>query len=144
MVVGDNKSIATKKQVNCWRFRLPWQCSGTTRGASPDRAHPGLHLKPLDVTIGRVPAPYCPGGCMVNKFEWNTQNINKTQPLASSYGTIQSLVVCENFNPTTDPLLSSSMRQALYKCEMPRLVLESSATFLAIKRCQRTKFEKVI
>jgi hypothetical protein len=27
---------------------------------------------------------------------------------------------------------------------MPRLELESSATFLAIKRCQRTKFGKVI
>jgi hypothetical protein len=24
-------------------------------------AHPGLHLKPLDAAIGRVPAPYCPG-----------------------------------------------------------------------------------
>ena len=30
-------------------------------------------------------------------FEWNTQNTNKTQLLASNYGTNQSLVVCENF-----------------------------------------------
>jgi len=28
----------------------------------PNGAHPGLHLKPLDDAIGRVPAPYCPGG----------------------------------------------------------------------------------
>jgi hypothetical protein len=54
------------------------------------------------------------------------------------------LVVCAKFNPKTDSLLSSLMRQVSFKCEMPRLELESSATFLAIKRCQRTKFGKVI
>ena len=27
-----------------------------TRGASPDGAHPGIHSKPLDAAIGRVPA----------------------------------------------------------------------------------------
>jgi len=27
------------------------------------RAHPGLHLKPTDAAIGRVPALYCPVGC---------------------------------------------------------------------------------
>ena len=40
--------------------------------------------------------------------------------------------------------ISSSMRQVLFKCEMPQLELESSATFLAIKRCQRKKIGKVI
>jgi hypothetical protein len=30
---------------------------------SPDGAHPGLNSKPLDAAIGRVPAPYRPGGC---------------------------------------------------------------------------------
>jgi hypothetical protein len=39
-------------------------------------------------------------------------------------GKNQSLVVHENFNPKTDPLLSSSMQRAA-------LELESSATFLA-------------
>jgi hypothetical protein len=42
------------------QFRFPWQCSGTTRSASPDGAHLGLHLKPLDAAISRVPVPYCP------------------------------------------------------------------------------------
>ena len=46
--------------------------------------------------------------------------------------------------PKTDPLLSSSMRQASCKYETPRLELKSSAKFLAIKHCQRTKFGKVI
>jgi hypothetical protein len=45
---------------------------------------------------------------MIKKLESNTENTNKTQLLASN-GTFRSLVVCENFNPKTDPLLSSSM-----------------------------------
>jgi hypothetical protein len=36
------------------------------------------------------------------------------------------------------------MRQALCKCEMPRLKLKSSRAFLAIKRCEGTKLGKVI
>ena len=85
-----------------------------------------------------------PAAAMVEEFESNTQNTNETQLSASSYGTFRSLVVCENFNPKTDPLLSSSMRWAWCKCEMPGLELKSSAKYLAIKRCQRTKFGKVI
>jgi hypothetical protein len=85
-----------------------------------------------------------PTAAMVDKFEQNTQNTTKTQLLASNYGTFRSLVVCENFNPKTDPLLSSSMWQASCKCEMPRLELKSSQTFLAIKRCEGTKIRNVI
>jgi hypothetical protein len=43
-----------------------------------------------------------------------------------------------------DPLLTSSMLQASFKCEMPRLELKSWQTSLAIKCCQRTKIQKVI
>ena len=46
--------------------------------------------------------------------------------------------------PKTDPLFSSSMQQASFKCEMPRLEPKKSWTFLAIKRCQGTKSKKVI
>ena len=28
---------------------------------SADRARPGLHVEPLDVAIGKLFAPYCPG-----------------------------------------------------------------------------------
>jgi hypothetical protein len=42
-----------------------------------------------------------------------------------------------------DPLLTSLMRRASYKSEMPRLELKSWRTFLAIKCCQRTKIRKV-
>ena len=76
---------------------------------------------------------------------WST-NSNKTQKtltntqlLPSNYGIFRALVVCENFNPKTNPLLRSSMRQASCKYETPQLELKSSQTFLAIKRCQRTK-----
>ena len=54
------------------------------------------------------------------------------------------VVVCENFNPKTDSLLISLMRQASCKCETPRLELKSSQTFLAIKRYEGTKIGKVI
>jgi hypothetical protein len=50
---------------------------------------------------------FAPAAAMVKEFESDTQNTNKTQILASNYGTFRSLVVCENFNPKTDPLLSS-------------------------------------
>jgi hypothetical protein len=86
-----------------------------------------------------------PAAAMVNKFIETTQNTNKTQLLAINYGvTFWGLVVCENFNPKTDPLLSSSMQQASFKCEMPRLELKSSWSFLAIKHCQRTKRKKLL
>ena len=39
---------------------------------------------------------------MVNKFVETTQNTNKTQLLASKYGTFWSLAVCENFIPQNE------------------------------------------
>ncbi len=98
------------------------------------------HLMPPSVNFLRH---FAPAATMVDEFEWNTQNTNKTQLLASNYCTFRALVVCENFNPKTGPLLSSSMQQALCKWEMPRLELKSSRSFLAIKRYQRTKSKKV-
>ena len=38
-----------------------------------------------------------PAAAMVKEFEKNTLNTNKTQLLASNYGTFRALVVCENF-----------------------------------------------
>ena len=40
---------------------------------------------------------------MVNEFVETTQNTNKTQLLASNYGTFRALVVCENFIPQNGP-----------------------------------------
>ena len=80
----------------------------------------------------------------IGGFFETTLNTNKTQLLPSNYGTFRALVGCENFNPNTDPLLSSSMRQASCKCKTPQLELKSSRTFLAIKHCEGTKIGKVI
>jgi hypothetical protein len=87
---GTTNRRQQKMQMNQWQFRLPWRCSGTTRGALPDGAHPGLHSKPLDAAIGRVPAPYRPGGRHGRRFRKNTQNTNKTQLLACNYGTFRA------------------------------------------------------
>ena len=80
-----------------------------------------------------------PVAAMVDEFEWNTQNTTKTQLLASNNGTFWLLVVIENFNPKTDSLISSSMRQAWFKCETPRLELESSAILLSADKILVTK-----
>ena len=128
---------------SCWQFWLPWQCSSTTWGASPME-----HIQSFTWSHWMPPLVEClhcsiaPTAAMVDKFEWNKQNNNKTQLLASNYSTFWSLVVCENFNPKMDPLISSLMQQAAFKCEMPQLELENSATFLAIKHCQQKKIVK--
>jgi hypothetical protein len=43
-------------------FRWSWRCADAIRSKSPDAAWPGLYLKPLDAAIGRLLAPYRPGG----------------------------------------------------------------------------------
>jgi hypothetical protein len=43
------------------------------------------------------------GAAIVNKFVETTQNTNKTQLLASNYGTFRALVVSENFTPQNKP-----------------------------------------
>jgi hypothetical protein len=45
-----------------------------------------------------------PAAAVVKEFEWNTQNTNKKQLLASNYGTVRSLVfVYENFGTQNGP-----------------------------------------
>ena len=63
------KSTTTKMQANRRRFRWPWRCSGTTLGAFPDGAHPGLHSKPMDAAIGRVLASHRRGGRHGRRFQ---------------------------------------------------------------------------
>jgi hypothetical protein len=44
-----------------------------------------------------------PAAAMVNEFIETTQNTNKTQLLASNYGTFRALVVSENFIAQNGP-----------------------------------------
>jgi len=72
----------------------------------------GSHwMPPSGMCLHRIAS----AAAMVDGFVETTLNTNKTQLLHSNYGTFRSLVVCENFKPKTDPLLSLSMRQALIK-----------------------------
>ncbi len=64
MVVANNEIDETKNAGNSTTISMAMamQWYDATRGTLPNKAHPGLHSKPLDAAIGRVPAPYRPGG----------------------------------------------------------------------------------
>jgi hypothetical protein len=63
---------------------------------------------------------------MVDGFVETTLNTNKTQMVASNYGTFWLLVVCENFNPKTDPLLGAAF---IRKIAGSKKSVESSTCF---------------
>ena len=44
------------------------------RRTSPDRAQPGLHAEPLNIAIGQLFAPYCPGTSAMVIDSGNTEN----------------------------------------------------------------------
>jgi hypothetical protein len=85
------------------------------------------------------------GGRHGQRFWLKTQHTNKKLAFSYlTYGKPKPKAMRISY-PKLDPLvLSSLMQQALFKCEMPWLVLKSSATFLCIKRCEGTKIGKVI
>ena len=56
-------------------------------------------MPPLGKCLRRIAL----AAAMVNEFVETTQNTNKTQLLASNYGTFRALVVCENFIPQNGP-----------------------------------------
>ncbi len=54
------------------------KCAVAIWSASPNRAQPGLPLEPLNVSIGRLFAPYCPGmSAMVIDGGNTTNTMNK-------------------------------------------------------------------
>jgi hypothetical protein len=57
-----------KMQANQQRFRSPCRQGDTVQCALPNEVHSWLHAKLLDAAIGRVPAPYCPGGRHGRRF----------------------------------------------------------------------------
>ncbi len=54
MVVGNNESTTTKNVGESLAISIAVQMRQYDA--------PGPHWKPLDAAIGKVPAPYCPGG----------------------------------------------------------------------------------
>jgi hypothetical protein len=57
--IGDDKN---EGELMAILIAVAMQWYDVGRIASTDRAHPGLHWKPVDASIGKVPAPYCPSG----------------------------------------------------------------------------------
>ena len=74
-------STRQKMQANQRQCLWPWRCSGMTRGTLPDKAHPGLHSKPLDAAIGR-------------SGQWST-NSNKTHKTLTKHNF--KLAITEHF-----------------------------------------------
>ena len=65
----------------------PCRQDDTARGTPPDGAHWWLHAKPLDAIIGRVLAPYRPGGRHGHRRRRRVKTQHRTQLLASNYRT---------------------------------------------------------
>ena len=54
---------------------IAWRCDNAIQLAFPNAACPGLHQKPLDITIGQLLTPYCPGGRQGNSKQNNDENV---------------------------------------------------------------------
>ncbi len=146
MLVGNNESTTTKNVGKLLSIsiamRMWWYDMGHIARWSTSRAS-------LEASTG---CRYQSSACAVSPWRppWSTnsnkthKNTSKTQLLAGNYGTFRALVVCENFIPQNEPSTQLIDATSCVKCEMPRLELKSSRTFLAIKCCQGTKSEKVI
>jgi hypothetical protein len=61
MVVGNNKSTATKYAGESMAISIAMAMQWYDAGRIARWITSGASLKPLDAAIGQVPAPYCPG-----------------------------------------------------------------------------------
>jgi hypothetical protein len=68
MVVAINELTTTKNAFKSLAISMAMPMQLYNARHIADGAHPGLHLKPLDAAIGRVPVPYCPGGRHGQRF----------------------------------------------------------------------------
>ena len=143
MVVGDNESTTTKNAdkllaiwiaMQMWRYDLGRITGWSTSWASIE-ATGCRHRVNTCIT-----SPWLPPWSMI--LVENTKHQQKTIFSKLTYSRPNAKVV-RTSHPKLDPLLSSLMRQASLKCEMPRLELQCSGKFLAIERCERTKIGKV-
>jgi hypothetical protein len=82
-----------------------------------------------------------PAAAMVNKFDEITQNTNKTQPLASNYGTFRALINSENFIPQNGP--STQLIEAASFVKMWNATIGAEELAI-ISSYQRTKSKKLL
>ena len=106
MVVGDNKSTATKNAGKSMAILIAMVMQRSDAGHIARWITSGASLKATGCrrwSSACAVSPLTPAAAMVKEFESNTQNTNKTQLLASNYGTFRSLVDCESFVPQNVP-----------------------------------------
>jgi hypothetical protein len=60
--MGNNKSATTKNAGDSLTILIAIGMRRYDAGRIARTTRPGLHSEPLDAAIGRVPAPYRPGG----------------------------------------------------------------------------------
>jgi hypothetical protein len=104
--VGDNE-IGVDKNKGKSQIAGNFDCHGDA--AVRRGVHcPIEHVQGFTESHWMPPSGKClcriaPAAAMVNEFAQTTQNTNKTQLLASNYGTFRAIVVCENFIPQNGP-----------------------------------------
>jgi hypothetical protein len=69
MVVANNKNDETKNAGKSTTISMAMAMQRYNAGRIAQWSTSRLHLKPLDAAIGRVPAPYRPGGRHGHDFE---------------------------------------------------------------------------
>ncbi len=74
-MVNDKIDNDTKMHLRRGSFWRPCKCTRAIQTASPNAACPGLLQKPLDASIGRLLAPYCPSGRQGNRQTNNNQQM---------------------------------------------------------------------
>ncbi len=96
-----------KMQANGQQLWSPCCQGNIARFALPNGAHPWLHAKSLDATIGRVPMPYCPSSRHGWRFQMKHKNTNNKTQLLPSFLTVDRRKKAKQF---WDP------KQTLYSC----------------------------
>ena len=95
------------------------------RRTLPDIAQPGLHAEPLDVVIGRLLTPYCPGASAMVIDGSNTTSTH-TKLLALWYITAYAKLVKKD---TKGNLYSSHLKCALVEFAIDSKKAETISNF---------------
>ena len=126
MVMANNKIDGNKKFTsNAGDFNCHADVAVQCGVHHPMEHIPGFIRSNWMLPLGKCLRRIALAAAMFDEFVETIQNTNKTQLLGSNYSTFRLLVVYENFVPKMDPLPSSLMQQALFKCETPQLELKS-------------------
>ena len=94
---------------------------------------PGFSRSHWMPPLGKCLCRIAPTAAMVDEFVETTQNTNKTQLLASNYGTCWWLVVCENFIPRNRPSTQLSWKCCRFRCRQ-QLVLKTCLRVFPTRR----------